>query len=690
MAVCLLTGWHPGYAGFQPATVLSTVCAMTRPESLIRLRPLTLARLAAATLCAALLQGCPKPVVSIDGGLPIEVPRKQVVDAGEPEGLLPDGGLYYPPNTAGEPCPPEAFGLEGDAGLPENAISFGLCVALRSLNVTALLNSQPAPGLVDLRMTSAQYEAETSRLADGFGKLDVKVMKARYEILSYHPAGIFPTHFGFQDFGIIDLNTDQQRTLNVDAYPVRGNAFFAGLPFHSTTYPPDVTLHGYGLPPSQLVSASSQGGGYEVALMAGTSSIYLSTPPDALQGTELLEYPLNYAFILNQPSQFDIDVPGNELEGDIRIDGVSLPDRRPGEDFRLQFTPTGEEKPNVVTHHEGGVDGFHSLVPKGKYSVKLTFEVDPHRSLPAQLYNKQVAPLVDLNQPATLYKDFTTYPVEGGILIDGVPPKPDPSFAWSLYMGARESATEPWFLAYYDVPLESASFVLRAFPGTYRVMLNLSDHLADDLVDGWYIVERFLPVTGHTNLPIVVETSLYTGKIFIDGQPPPVGAVAGDLYFRYAEGFFRRRVIASQDGEFKVRVPKGSYNVTFYINRDTYPDYASGPFIIATALDLTKPYAADLNYETMLVTGPLRVGGDVVKDVAGGDDVKLKLRRKVDMTDWEWGFAGGAPNYRLRIPQGNYELWFEIARDAIDGVAWGQAPMGVRLLVTPPKIDSRQ
>ena len=53
------------------------------------------------------------------------------------------------------------------------------------------------------------------------------------------------------------------------------------------------------------------------------------------------------------------------------------------------------------------------------------------------------------------------------------------------------------------------------------------------------------------------------------------------------------------------------------------------------------------------------------------------------MTEWEWGFVGGAPNYRMRLPNGEYEMWFEISRAAMEGVAWGTAPLGVRLLVNP-------
>ena len=634
---------------------------------------------------AAGLMGCPKPATSVDGGmLPIEVVKPPKPDAGMQPDPVPDAGLYFPPNAAGEPCPPEAF--ETDAGIPEGSVQFGLCVALRTLNLTALLNNAPAPGQIDLRFSSAQFYSEISRTADTFGKADIRVMKSRYEILSYHPSGVWQNHYGFEDFGVIDLNTDQQRTLAVSSFPIRGGAFFAGLPFLSVANPPDITMIGTGAPPLQQVSVSSQGGSYDLALLSGTSSIYLNVPPEALQGTELRKYPLNYALTIDKPTEFDISIPGTELQGDIRIDGYSLPDRRPGDDFQLEYTQSGETEPAVITHHEGGVDGFHSLVPTGKYAVNMTFESGPDAHLPAQLYNKQITQQVDLTQPATLSRNFITYPIEGGIVIDGVPPRPDPTYTWSLYMYGYDSATEPWFLTYYNVPLDSASFSLRAFPATYFAMIQMNDHLAPDLVDGWHRIERYFPVTGPATLPIIIDTALYTGKLLVDGEPPPEGAIAGDMIFRDAEGSYSRRISCSKDGEFRVRIPKGKYDVTFYIDRDTYPDYARGRFIVASGLDLTGPYNADLHYETKLVTGPIRVGGEPVADLVGGEDVKLHLRRYHDMTDWEWGFAGGSPTYNLHIPPGNYEMWFEIMQGAIDGVAWGQAPMGVRMPVYPTEI----
>jgi hypothetical protein len=99
----------------------------------------------------------------------------------------------------------------------------------------------------------------------------------------------------------------------------------------------------------------------------------------------------------------------------------------------------------------------------------------------------------------------------------------------------------------------------------------------------------------------------------------------------------------------------------------------------------------DLNYQTVAVTGPLRVAGAVVEDTIGGDEVGLKLTRQSDLREWEWGFEGGKSDYVMRIPEGDYALDFVINENAIDGVAFGNAPMGRRINVIKPNtpLDTR-
>jgi len=81
----------------------------------------------------------------------------------------------------------------------------------------------------------------------------------------------------------------------------------------------------------------------------------------------------------------------------------------------------------------------------------------------------------------------------------------------------------------------------------------------------------------------------------------------------------------------------------------------------------------------VLVTGPLRVAGATVEDTIGGPEAGLSMTRQSDFTDWVWEFEGGKPNYRMRIPRGDYALDFVIHPNAFDSVAWGNGPLGVRL-----------
>jgi hypothetical protein len=330
--------------------------------------------------------------------------------------------------------------------------------------------------------------------------------------------------------------------------------------------------------------------------------------------------------------------------------------------------------------------GFHSLVPKNKYSVKLRLESTPDLHLPSQIYNKQVTQEVDLNQDATLNVALNTFVWEGALTVDGVPVAPQPGYNWTLYMYGRGTVQEPWSLLYFDVPLVGAGYSLDVFPGLYYAALLIDDHFSEGLVEGWYQVEENLVVDKNLTRPIDIETSRFSGKILIDGKPPPAGELAGLVSFRGRDqGFYTRRVRTADDGSFVMRVPKGLYDIYFAIDPDTYPEYASGRVMVIGALDLkSSDQDYDIIYNTKLVSGPLRVGGEVVKDtLQGGDEVGLRMERQGDRARFVWGFPGGTNNYRMRIPLGDYEMNFTIERDGIPGVAWGYGPMGMKLLVRP-------
>lgn len=608
---------------------------------------------------------------------------------------LPDGGRVYLPSTAAVPCPPgsETFevtltdGGAWDAGpLPDGgAVLFGLCVALHTLDGTATLNGEPAKSPIELKLIAGDFQAEAERPTDAFGKYTVRVLKGRYDLLQYHPPGIFPIHEGYDELGAVDLTKDQNRDLPAVSYLLRGSATFANLPFLPQRSPPDITLEAPGLPPFQQVGVTSVGGTYEVRLLKGLFGLYLNVPAAALGGTRLQRWPLTQAIDFQGDTLFDINLEGREVEGHITIDGMPIPDRRQGHDFTLDYTPVGGNAPVAITEHDGALSNIHSLIPSGKYVVNLNLEANPDKTLPTRVYGKQIAPGLDLSlKNQTLDVDLKTFNVEGGILIDGQQPKVVPTDHFTIYMLAMADALLPSSLSYFDVPLDSGSFSLRAFPGNYYVMLALDESLAEDLASGWFLVSRFFPVQQNTHLPISVETAVFDGKILIDGEPPPAGQIIGQFTFRNRDAYFYKTVTANEDGTFRIKVPKGSYEVNFYIEKQTMTEYATGRYRMVSLLELDRPQQLDLDYRTVLVTGPLRVGGEMVPNNTGGPEVGLSMWRRQDGQTWDWSQEGGLSHYRMRIPEGDYRLTFRLERDAFPDTAWGTATMGVTMPVYLP------
>ena len=637
----------------------------------------------------ALGEACRRPAaVEPDAG---ELPYLQLPSDGGVTVLPPDGSVQYPEVYAGEACPPEAFGQldDGDGGgveLPDGSVQFGLCVALRKLTGTAMLNNRPLSDLMTLHFSAGGFESEIERQPDGFGSYDAKVMRGRYDILKYQPAGVFPTHKGFQEFGTLDMTRDQRRDLAVRSHSIRGSAFFGSLPFVPQRVPNDVQLGAFGLPQGQTVTAMSQAGSYEVSLLDGTFALFLTAPPEALYGTELIEYQLGTRnILLDRDQSFDINTPTRVVEGEITFDPQPIPNRRAnGSDFDLEFVRPGDRSATVITHHEGGVASYSSMVPAGTYGVQLSLAEQPDRHYPAMIFGYPISNYIDLTQgDGRISANFDTVSVEGGLLFDNQPVRPNPNYDWMMYMFGFAGQVSGSSGLIYEVPMDSSSFSLRTFPGNYYVILFIDDNMGDDLASGWYIVNKYFQVFGDTQLPINIETATFTGKLIIDGKTPPAGEMAGTLYFRdrslaNQNSVFRRGVTCSEDGTFRVRLPKGDYEVYFEISRDLYPEYASGRHLILSRIELTEPKNADVVYDTRLVTGPLRVGGEVVQQTIGGDEVGLKLTRG-DGREFVWGFEGGPANYKLRVPNGIYTLDFLINRNAIDGVAWGSAPMGIKL-----------
>lgn len=625
----------------------------------------------------------PPPPVDEDAGV-VKKPDSGVIV------LPPDRPLpTWPQVYASEPCPSEAFsGL--DAG-SEDAGRFllGICVPLHTLTADAQLDGVPETKPIEVHFIAGGFESEITRQPDAQGVLQVKVMRSRYDLLRHQPGSVWPNFKGFIDHGFTDMTMDQNRSFRANTHLLRGAVRFGGLPFVPSPFPPDVWFDAYGLPDWQQSMVTSLGGSYELRLLEGTMGLFLSTPATSLYGTELRKFSVTPTtnLQLDRDQEFDVDVSTSLLEANITIDGEALPDARPGSDFTITYTRPGDTDATVFSHHEGGLPSFTALVPRGLYGTTLDFDGTPNRTFPSRIAGKTLRGGVDLRQDSAFSVNFDTRAIEGSIVIDGVPARANPNYNFQLYMFGMASASSGSSFLMYEVPLDTASFRLKTFPGLYFTVLSLDDGLADELAAGWWVVDRYFEVTNDRSMPINIETSRLRAKITIDGQPPAEGQKVGRFAFRnraIAQGqysWFFKDVVTTADGTFSVKLPKGEYEVYFTINRDAYPTYAQGRVLMLSRVPLLTDNQVEMNYETVEISGPLRVGGEVVRDTIAGPEVGLRLQRQQDFQNFTWEFEGGAENYVVRVPRGSYAADFVIHENAIDGVAFGNAPMGLKLNV---------
>lgn len=591
---------------------------------------------------------------------------------------------------AGEPCPAGAFAPEADGGgiPPDGGLRFGLCVVLRTLTTDAFLDGVPETKPVKVQFLAGGFQAELTRQPDPQGVLQVKVMRGRYDVLQHQPAGVWPLFEGFIDHGSADMVNDLSRNFRATSHLLRGAVRFGGVPFRPNIFPQDVVFEGFGTPTWQRSMVTSEGGTYELRMLEGAFGMFLSTPAVSLFGTELLKYPVTPtgSLNLNRDQEFDVDLQASVLEGTVTIDGEAIPDARPGPDFTIEFTRPGDNEATVISHHEGGLPGFTALVPEGPYGTTFTFDGLPNRTYPSRIFGVSLERSVDLRQDSHLSVNFPTYAIEGSILIDGMPARPNPNYNFQIYMFGIAGASAGSSFLLYELPLDSSSFRIKAFPGNYFTVLSLDENFAEDLAAGFWVVDRYYQLQANRSMAISLDTARFNGRITIDGQPPVPNRRVGTLTFRNRAltgnySWFRRGVVAGDDGAFSVRLPKGEYEVYFTIDPETYPDYASGRQQMFSRVPLDRDVSLDMNYETVAISGPLRVAGEIVKDTIGGPEVGLRLERQQDLQNFEWRFEGGPAHYTVRVPKGTYAVDFVIAENAIDGVAFGNAPMGVKLSV---------
>lgn len=649
--------------------------------------------LAAALISA--LAGCqcgPDLGPGEDGG----VDAGSKYDAGKPPDKPDASAQGIPPEDwnhlyAAEPCPADVFSTPdggwsyvNDAGV----FRFGICIQLHTLTASAFLDGQPETQPIETHFIGAGFESQIKLAPDSTGLLAIKVMRQKYDLLHHQPGGVWPNFKGYLEHGYTDMTKDQTRDFSAFSHTLRGGVHFGGLPFVPNTFPQDVWFNGFGEPAWQMSMVSSAGGSYELKLLEGDFGLYLSTPAVSLYGTELRDFNVRPGqnVSLYADTELDIDIPTSVLEATVTLDGKPVPDARPGPDFSLSYARSGDSTTSVISHHEGGTANITSLVPKARYGISLDFDGVADRTYPKTISGLTAGAGIDLTSDNTFNVDFPMLPIEGGILIDGVPPPGNPFITLDMFMFARADDTSGHGFLFYSIPFNSASFNIRAPKDLYFVVVKLDASLAPSLASGYWVVQRYFEHYQADTMPISINTSRLTGRIKVDGQLPATNRATGTLYFqnRALEGqwsWFQAGVTPSEDGSYEVRLPKGLYTVYFELDPGAYPTYASGRWLVADLVDLSEDAQFDINYNTVELSGPLRVGGQPVADVGPGYEVGMYFQYRRARLMWQ--FPGGTDEYTVRIPAEDYEMSFFINENAIDGVAWGEAPMGFTMNLFP-------
>ncbi|MBM4377716.1 MAG: hypothetical protein FJ086_00180 [Deltaproteobacteria bacterium] len=619
------------------------------------------------------------PPERVDGG---HVPRLDGGEVSWDAGLPADAGLSihipsapFPADGAFEDCNGALLADALDAGAASGDVYFPVCVALRQVSGTAALSGAPVGQTVSWTLKTSDYSSQYVDSPQD-GGWSFRALRSPYDDFTWHPVEIFPTHDGPLSTGPMPLLTDQSRDLATAAWEVSGTTRFGGAPWLPSTNPRDFTLGAASPAYSQSASATTADGGYAVRLVEGTYGLAVSMPKEALGTTAINGYPLPLPLQLDQPATVDVDLPASLLEGTLTVDNQQLPDRIPGgPDFTLEYERTGQ--PVALSAHEATAGNLRAVLPQDTYAVNLLLPDAVDRHLPSYLEHFRLTPSLSLAQDQYVQFPLSTFRWEGAILLDGQPVPALPGTLWTMYAYGYWSNARPWFVSYYTVPADVPSFLLRLFPSTYYLLLWLDEGFHPDLAAGWFLVDAYKQVTQDFSQVVDVETREFTGTLTIDGQPATSPLTVGTLTFQNSEDSYRKR-IETRDGTFRVRVPKGTYDVFFTIDADAYPGYAVGRTLVASSVDLAADATRALAYDTVRISGPVQLSGAVVPNaLPAGAELTLKLYPLSYPFSFTATLEGGTGAYAFRIPPGVYDVDVVLAEGVLPKTAWGRAPYAV-------------
>lgn len=582
------------------------------------------------------------------------------------------------------PCSNGGTGtLPPDAGAGVRYLE--LCVGLSTLSGEATLDGLPttAPVALTLRSNSAESVGEAHPGATGAYAL--RVLSAQYDHLLYHPDALGPGHEGAVPQGPVDLRADAVKRLSAQSWILEGVTTFDGSPWKSGTQAPDLTLTLEGLPAPQQIVTATASGAYRVRALDGQSQPRLSVTREALGDISLYRYKVDPGLSLTSNLTRDFHLPASTLEVALTLDGLPVPDRRPGDDLQLELGQQGETVPAVYSYHDVSKSSLLTArVPRGQFSLGLYLSPVVNPRYPAYLYDFQLAPNVDLTADRQLAFDLTTVAVEGTLSIAGQPVTPDPSQRWQLYAYGYGNPDRPGYVAIYDLPLESAGFNLRFLPSNlYYLLLYLTPALEPRLPNGWFMLETGKAILQDLSMAIEVPAVPLDGELFLEGASVPL---EGTLHFSSQHGsFFREHRNGST---FSVLLPHGTYKIWFEPSAGSMPGYARGRYLLGTGfiVDGKQPQlAASFDIVTRAVGGALRVGAAPLGDtLAGKPEGRLTLQRLSDGSRFTFDYADGSSAHAFRAPAGEYTLSFELFRGALPETAAGRLTLPGNLSLPAP------
>jgi hypothetical protein len=359
--------------------------------------------------------------------------------------------------------------------------------------------------------------------------------------------------------------------------------------------------------------------------------------------------------------------------GNIHVDGLAPTASCAGDQVRIEFITGSLRKrawdPILGNRFPAGIpctatDGsFSTRVAPGTYRV-LVSRYDSDSTFPDATFVADPAFAVT-QQDTGIQWNFSTVPVAGNIVVDGVPPQGDDSCGGDQVRVSFVNDEGGSFHAGISCDATDGSFSTRVAPGTYRVLVSRYDS-GSTFPDATFVADPAFAVTQQdTGIQWNLSTVPVAGNIVVDGVSPKGDDSCGGDQVRVSfvnddGGSFHAGIPCdATDGSFSTRVAPGTYRVlaSRYDSGSTFPD---ATFVADPAFAVTQQ---DTGIQWKLSSVP--VAGSVVvdgippqgDDSCGGDQVRVSF-----VNDDGGSFHAGIPcdatdgSFSTRVAPGNYRV----------------------------------